>query len=111
MHASPKPGGGAFEGRGVKTMRERMVDELGAQLDEHANVVVVLADISAALFELARCEHPDRVINVGIREQALVGVTAGLAAAGMRPVAHTFAPFLVARPFEQLKLDLCHQRW
>ncbi|MHB8313465.1 MAG: transketolase family protein [Candidatus Dormibacteria bacterium] len=95
----------------MKTMRERMVDEVGAQLDEHANVVVVLAAISAALFEPVRREHPDRVINVGIREQALIGVAAGLAAAGMRPVAHTFAPFLVERAFEQLKLDLCHQRW
>ncbi|MHB8395049.1 MAG: transketolase family protein [Candidatus Dormibacteria bacterium] len=95
----------------MKTMRERMVDELGAQLDQHANVVVVLAAISAALFEPARREHPDRVVNVGIREQALIGVTAGLAAAGMRPVAHTFAPFLVERGFEQLKLDLCHQQW
>jgi transketolase len=72
-------------------------------------VAVVLADIGASSFEPARQRHPDRVINLGIREQLLIGVTSGLALSGLRPVAHTFAPFLVERPFEQIKIDIVHQ--
>lgn len=93
----------------MDTMRDRFVPVLSRLLDEDPRVAVVLAEIGAATFAEARARHPDRVINVGIREQLLVGAGAGLALTGMRPVVHTFASFLVERPFEQVKLDLGHQ--
>lgn len=90
-------------------MRTRFANCVTQILDDRADVSLVLADISVGLFEPARMQHPDRVINVGIREQLLVSVAGGLALSGMRPIAHTYAPFLVERAFEQIKLDLGHQ--
>ena len=90
-------------------MRERFISTATALLDEDPRLAVVLADISAAGFEPARRSHPDRVVNVGIREQLLIGAAGGLALTGIRPLVHTFASFLVERPFEQVKLDLGHQ--
>jgi transketolase len=93
----------------METMRERFVATATELLDDDPRVAVVLADISASLFAPVAARHPDRVINVGIREQLLVGVTGGLALAGLRPIAHTFPSFLVERAFEQVKLDIGHQ--
>ncbi|MFG2378657.1 transketolase family protein [Streptomyces sp. NPDC048504] len=93
----------------MDTMRDRFTPVVSRLLDEDPRVVVVLAEIGKDGFADARLRHPDRVINVGIREQLLVGAGAGLALTGMRPVVHTFASFLVERPFEQVKLDLGHQ--
>ncbi|MEU1039177.1 transketolase family protein [Streptomyces sp. NPDC005551] len=93
----------------MDTMRDRFAPVVTRLLDEDPRVAVVLAEIGADGFTEARRRHPDRVINVGIREQLLVGTAAGLALTGLRPVAHTFASFLVERPFEQVKLDLGHQ--
>ncbi|MEU1008568.1 transketolase family protein [Streptomyces sp. NPDC088810] len=93
----------------MDTMRDRLAPVVSRLLDEDPRVAVVLAEIGRDGFREAERRHPDRVINVGIREQLLVGAAAGLALTGLRPVVHTFASFLVERPFEQLKLDLGHQ--
>jgi transketolase len=90
-------------------MRERFAAVTSELMDAEPRVAVVLAEISTDLFEDARRRHPDRTINVGIREQAMIGTAAGLALSGLRPVAHSYAPFLIERPFEQVKLDLSHQ--
>jgi transketolase len=93
----------------AETMRDRFARVTGDLLDEDPRLAVVLADIGVAGFVRAKRRHPDRIINVGIREQLMISVASGLALAGMRPIAHSYTPFLVERPFEQVKLDLAHQ--
>jgi transketolase len=85
-------------------MRQRFYEVAADLLGSDPRVAVVLAEIGAG--ELR--PHP-RLFNVGIREQLMVGVAAGLALEGIRPFVHSYAPFLVERPFEQVKLDLVHQ--
>jgi transketolase len=78
-------------------------------LDEDLSTALVWAEISGRFFGRAARRHPDRVVNVGIREQLLVNVGAGLALTGLRPIVHTFGTFLVERAFEQVKLGFGHQ--
>jgi transketolase len=85
-------------------MRKRFYDVATAALDSDPRLALVLAEIGVG--ELPR--HA-RVFNVGIREQLLIGVAAGLALEGLRPVVHSYTPFVVERPYEQIKLDLGHQ--
>ena len=78
-------------------------------VDTDLSVALVYAEISGQFFGEVEARHPDRVINVGIREQLLVNVGAGLALTGLRPIVHTFGSFLVERAFEQVKLGFGHQ--
>jgi transketolase len=95
----------------MESLRQRFTRVTAEAMDADERLALVLADIGVDAFEAAGVpqRHPARVINVGIREQLMIGVAAGLAQEGMRPVAHSYAPFLVERPFEQIKLDLGHQ--
>jgi transketolase len=88
----------------MSTMRSRFYELAARALDDDPRVAVVAAEIG--LSELP--DHP-RLFNVGIREQLMIGVAAGLAREGMRPIVHSYAPFVVERPYEQIKLDLGHQ--
>lgn len=51
---------------------------------------------------------PDRLVNVGIAEQTLVGMAAGLAIGGKVAVTCNAAPFLISRANEQVKVDVCY---
>ena len=89
--------------------RETFARTTAELVDEDLSVALVYAEISGQLFRDVQRRHPDRVVNVGIREQLLVNVGAGFALSGMRPVVHTFGSFLVERAFEQIKLGFNHQ--
>ena len=93
----------------MRTPREQFAATTTDLLDEDARTALVWAEISGRYFEEAWRRHPDRVVNVGIREQLLVNVGAGMALTGMRPVVHTISSFLVERAFEQVKLGFAHQ--
>jgi transketolase len=90
-------------------MREQFVETTTKLLSDRPRTALVLADISAGLFADAAAQHPDRVLNVGIREQLMLGVAGGLALTGLRPFVHSYATFVVDRAYEQIKLDLGHQ--
>ncbi|MGL5387661.1 MAG: transketolase family protein [Serratia sp. (in: enterobacteria)] len=93
----------------INIMRQRFAVVMSELIESNSNVVLVLADITAERFQDVSNRFPDRVINVGIREQLMIDMVSGMALAGLRPFAHTFASFLIERPFEQIKIALNHQ--
>jgi len=92
------------------TMRGRFNSAVVDLLGTDPLAVVVLAAIGASGFsDEARRRFGDRIIDVGIREQAMIGVAGGLALEGFRPIVMSYTPFVIERPFEQIKLSLTHQ--
>jgi len=74
------------------------------------DVCITVADISpAGSMEPFRRDYPDRFVNVGVAEQSMIGICAGLALRGCTPFAYSIATFSLYRPFEQIRVDLCYQ--
>lgn len=93
----------------ARTMREQAAATVVELFRADPRVAVLLADISVDLFRPAIGHDSTRAVNLGIMEQAMVGVAAGFALEGFLPVVHTIAPFLTERALEQLKLDFGYQ--
>lgn len=92
------------------TQREQFVATTSRLLAEDPSVVLLLGDISVHAFRHAMTLFPARVLNCGCAEQATVGFAAGLALQGYYPILHSIDPFFSRRAYEQILLDLGHQK-
>jgi transketolase len=89
--------------------RQDFADELIALAREDERIMAVCNDsVGSSNLVAFREEFPRRLINVGIAEQDLVGVAAGLANAGKIPFVCAAAPFLTGRALEQIKADIAY---
>jgi len=92
----------------MRTQFRNTVLELAAQDDR---LVVVLGDISVFMFKEFWERYPNRFFNMGICENTLVSVTAGLSSQGYHSFVHTICPFITDRSIEQIKVDMCYNRF
>lgn len=91
-------------------MRNRFADAIYSIGREDKRIVMLVADISpAGAMEKFQAEFPERFLNVGVAEQSMIGIAAGLALRGKRPFCYTIATFSLYRPFEMIRVDLCYQ--
>jgi len=73
-------------------------------------VLLLTGDHGYALFDEFRKLCPGQYINAGVAEQNMVGVAAGLAKAGFRPVVYGLSAFVPVRVLEQIKIDVCYEQ-
>jgi len=72
---------------------------------KHKEFVLIVCDMGFAVLDKYFENYPERVILMGISEQATIGIAAGMALEGLRPVIYSQAPFITMRCFEQLRYD------
>ena len=89
-------------------MRFIFVKELIKYAKKNKNVYLVTADLGYRAFEEFKKLYPERFINVGVAENNMVGVAAGLALSGKKVFVYSILPFLVFRSLEQIRNNICH---
>jgi len=77
---------------------------------ENKQILALVADNGAIVYDEYRREFPDRFLNCGISEANMVSIAAGLASCGKIPFAYTIACFITMRAFEQIRDDVCLQK-
>lgn len=92
-------------------MRKQFRDTIADLSARDERIVLLFGDISVYLFNDYKQKYPERFYNMGICENALISVGAGLSSLGFFPFVHTINPFITERSFEQIKLDMCYNRF
>ena len=85
----------------------KIINEL-AKKDK--KIVLLVGDIGYGIFDDFRRDNPKRFFNLGICEQSIISFASGLSLEGFKPWVYTITPFLIERPFEQIKLDIDQQK-
>lgn len=91
-------------------MRQAFADTMLEIGQKDNNLVVLIGDISHFILQPFAKECPERFYNIGICEQTIVNMAAGLSKTGFYPVVHTISPFIIERAFEQIKVDFGYQK-
>lgn len=89
-------------------MRNAFADEILSLAQQDERLVLLSADIGNRLFDKYKVKFGKRFFNTGVAEANTISMAAGFASCGMRPVCYTITPFITARCYEQIKVDLCY---
>lgn len=84
-------------------MRKSFADELSLIMLENKNVWLLTADLGYGVLDDIRYDFPDRFLNCGASEQAMVDIAVGLSLSGKIPFVYSITPFLLYRPFESIR--------
>ncbi len=90
-------------------MRTAFIKTLMEIAEKDENIYLLTGDLGFSVFEDFARKFPERYINCGVAEQNMIGVAAGLALSGKKPIVYSIIPFLIMRPFEQIRNDICIQ--
>ncbi len=89
-------------------MRNAFADEVTQLAKSDKRVVLLSGDIGNKLFDEFKLVDQQRFFNCGIAEANMMGVAAGMALSGFRPIIYTITPFTTTRCFEQIRVDVCY---
>ena len=90
----------------MRANRDSVLDELYPYFEKDGNYILLICDMGFGKVDKLKEFYGKRVINCGIMEQATVGIAAGMALGGKKPIVYSIASFLVFRALEQIRNDI-----
>jgi len=91
-------------------MRKQFGKTLVELAKKDDTIVLLIGDFGYGIVDEFKELFPERFFNMGICEQTMISIAAGMALEGLKPYVYTITPFLIERPFEQIKLDIDQQK-
>lgn len=91
-------------------MRQEFFKQLHELMTVNENVFFITGDLGFGLADKIREDFPDRFINSGAAECAMMGIGIGLALEGKTPFVYSITPFLLYRPFEAIRTYINHEK-
>ncbi|MEI8010953.1 MAG: transketolase C-terminal domain-containing protein [Candidatus Omnitrophota bacterium] len=88
-------------------LRDACFDEIYALASHDPDVIFLTADMGAFSLQRFKKDFPSQYLNVGISEQVMISIAAGLALEGKKVFVYSITPFVTLRCYEQIKVDLC----
>lgn len=88
--------------------RKAFLETLTQLAEKDPKVIFIVGDVGFSFIETFKEKFPNQYLNAGVCEQSMMGVAAGLARVGWKPYVYTMINFVVFRPFEQVRNDLCY---
>ncbi len=90
-------------------MRNTVANEIIKKAKEDKNLYLIAGDAGLGVWDDYKVDFPKQYINPGVNEQCDIGLAAGMALRGHKPIFYNIAPFVIMRPYEQVRNDICYQ--
>lgn len=90
-------------------MRKPFIEKLQELASKDERILLVIGDMGFTYMQDYINKFPKQFLNVGVAEQTMMGMAYGLSRAGWKPYIYTMSNFIIFRPYEQLRNDICHQ--
>lgn len=92
----------------MKNGRKAFIEKITELAEKDSSVILMVGDVGFSFMEPFIKRFSNQFLNCGISEQNMMGMAAGMAYAGLKPYVYTMSNFILLRPLEQLRNDICY---
>lgn len=89
-------------------MRKPFLEKLTELAEKDPKVILIVGDVGFSFIEDFKERFPNQYLNPGVLEQSMMGIAAGLSKVGWKPYVYTMTNFVLLRPLEQVRNDICY---